>query len=138
MMYNAKLSKDSNGKILATFPDVPAAMTFGQTHQEALEHARDALASALEMCVEDGQPLPARKFLKGHAVQLRVLHAAKLALHIAMRENKITKLGLSRLLGIHPPQVDRLLDFNRASRLDALEDALAAVGKKLVVRIEAA
>jgi hypothetical protein len=34
--------------------------------------------------------------------------------------------------------VDRLLDFQHASRLNALEDALAALGKKLVIDIQAA
>jgi len=44
----------------------------------------------------------------------------------------------TKRLGVHPPQVDRLLDFRHASRLDVVEDALAAVGKKLIVNIEAA
>lgn len=36
------------------------------------------------------------------------------------------------------PQVDRLLDPRQASRLDQIEAALAAVGKRLVVDVEEA
>ncbi len=40
--------------------------------------------------------------------------------------------------GFTPPQVDRLLDFSHASKLDSLEDGLAAVGKLLTVDVKAA
>jgi antitoxin HicB len=37
----------------------------------------------------------------------------------------------ARRLGWHAPQVDRLLDLRHASRLDQLDRALRAVGKRL-------
>ena len=54
------------------------------------------------------------------------------------REPRLTKASLAKRLGVHPPRLDRLLDFNHASRLNALEDALAAAGKRLIVDVEAA
>jgi antitoxin HicB len=36
-------------------------------------------------------------------------------------------------LGWHGPQIDRLLDLNHASRLDQIEAALAALGKRLTL-----
>lgn len=138
MIYYATFTPDDNGTLLVRFPDLPAAITFGLDESDAKLRARDALTSALEMLVESRQPLPQSKFIKGYPIQVRGLHAAKIALHVAMRESKLTKAALAKRLGLHPPQVDRLLDFNRASRLDALEDALNAVGMRLVIDVEAA
>lgn len=138
MTYHATFTLDSNGTLLVSFPDVPAAITFGMDESDAKLRARDALTAALEMIVESKLALPAPSFTGGHAIQLRGLHAAKIALHVAMRESRVTKAALAKRLRLHPPQIDRLLDFNRASRLDAIEDALDAVGKRLVVDVEAA
>ncbi len=138
MIYNAKFETASDGSIQVRFPDIPEALTFGRNEQEAKLHARDALTTALEMYAEDSQPYPKPRYRSGYPIQVRGLHAAKLALHSAMREQGLSKADLCRLLSIHPPQVDRLLDFQHASRLNALEDALAALGKKLVIDIQAA
>ena len=127
MIYHATFSADDNGTLLVHFPDVPAAITFGVDERDARLRARNALAAALEIIVERKQALPAPSFTGGCAIQLRGLHAAKIALHVAMRESRVTKAALAKRLGLHPSQVDLLLDFKRASRLDALEDALDAV-----------
>ena len=138
MTYHATLTPDDNGSLLVQFPDLPAAITFGMGHADALLRARDALAAALELYIEDRRPLPKAKFKDGHPITLRGITAAKIALHLAMREAKLSKATLAKRLGLHPPQIDRLLDFNHASKLDSLEDALAAVGKLLTVDIKAA
>ena len=52
-----------------------------------------------------------------------------------MREQGIGKAELARRLQCHLPQIDRLLDLEHASRLDQLEQAFAAVGKRLEVAI---
>ncbi|HYI92729.1 MAG TPA: hypothetical protein VEX68_04235 [Bryobacteraceae bacterium] len=71
-------------------------------------------------------------------MSLPALTQAKLSLYAAMVENGIGKAELSRRLNCHMPQVDRLLDLGHASRLDQLEAAIRAVGKKLtlVVAVE--
>ena len=42
----------------------------------------------------------------------------------------MNKAELGRRLRWHPPQVDRVLDVRHASRIDQIEHALAAVGKR--------
>ena len=54
-----------------------------------------------------------------------------------MREEGIRKTELARRLGWHLPQVDRLLDLDRASRLDQVEAALGALGLRLDVNVAA-
>jgi antitoxin HicB len=58
----------------------------------------------------------------------------KILLSNAMIVNGVRKSDLARRLRIHMPQVDRLLDIRHASRLDTLEAAFEAVGKRLEVR----
>jgi antitoxin HicB len=53
-----------------------------------------------------------------------------------MREAGVGKADLARRLNWHMPQVNRVLDLRHASRIDQLEAALAALGKKLVLEIE--
>jgi antitoxin HicB len=63
------------------------------------------------------------------------LIAAKLALYELMIKTGTRKADLARKLGIHAPQVDRLLDLDHESRLDQIDNALRALGKELEIRI---
>jgi len=47
----------------------------------------------------------------------------------------MTKTGLAQRLGISKTNVDRLFDLKRKSRLDQIEAAFAALGKRLDVEI---
>ncbi len=61
--YPVNLRKD--GKfILATFPNLPEAITQGRTRAEALAAASDALESAIEFYLEDHRPVPTPPKLK--------------------------------------------------------------------------
>ena len=79
-MYCAKLAKDDNGTFLVTFPDVPEAATFGDSREEALFHAQDALESALELYEERGEDFPKARYKSKFPVSPRALIAAKLEL----------------------------------------------------------
>ena len=48
MRYAVRLSKDDNGTFLATVPDVPGAITYGETKAEALERAVDAVLTVFD------------------------------------------------------------------------------------------
>ena len=56
--FPAALLPDPNGGFTVTFRDVPEAITEGDTREEALLRAEDALESALAMYVAAGEPLP--------------------------------------------------------------------------------
>jgi antitoxin HicB len=62
--------------------------------------------------------------------------AAKVAIYQAMREARLSQVGLAERLGCDPHQVRRLLDLDHRSRLDQLEAALAALGKRLVLEVK--
>ena len=55
-----------------------------------------------------------------------------------MRAQSVGKAELARRLNCHLPQVDRLLDLLHSSRLDQLEAAFRALGKRISVVVEEA
>lgn len=135
--YPAALTPDPDGGFTVTFRDVPEAITEGDTREEALLRAEDALESALAMYVAAGEPLPVSSELEpGEAlVPLSALGMAKTALYDAMREQRVGRAELARRLRWHLPQVSRVLDLRHASKMEQVEAALAALGLRLVVDV---
>jgi antitoxin HicB len=136
MFYPVTLTKDDNGAWLVRFPDVPDAVTFGETKEEALERAVDALLSVFDAYMKDKKDIPAPSARKGKlGVEVPALDASKLALYQTMRAENISKSELGRRLHWHLPQVDRVLRVRHGSQIDQLEQAFAAVGKRLRIEI---
>jgi antitoxin HicB len=135
--YPVSLITDGNS-IIAEFPDVPEALTAGCDKDNALAWAQDALVVALSGYLEEGQDIPQpSKLRKGQfSVALPPLVATKLAIYQAMREQNIKQLELARRLHCDARQVRRLLDLDHHSTLEQLDDALHALGKRLVVGIQ--
>jgi predicted RNase H-like HicB family nuclease len=48
---------EDNG-YLARFPALPGCQTWGETYEEAIKHAEDALALYIDVMIEDNEPLP--------------------------------------------------------------------------------
>jgi antitoxin HicB len=138
LRYRVKLSKDTNGTILVDVPDIPEAHTFGEDRDEALARAVDAIETALMLYIEDRLDIPTPSRTRGEAVILPALTEAKLGVYATMRAQRVGKAELARRLNCHLPQIDRLLDLGHDSRLDQLEAALSAMGKRLTVSIEEA
>ena len=137
--FPARFSKDpDDGGIVVTFPDIPEAVTEGETLEEAMIEARDCLLAALGGYVATNCELPeASKPKRGQRlIQLRPLYAAKLALYQAMKKQKLTRVAFAAKLGVSEGAVRRLLDLDHASRLDHVERALEVLGKRLVIVVE--
>src|SRR6185437_14449537 len=114
--YPVILEPDTNNTILVTFPDVAEAVTYGTDEADALARAVDALETALMIYIADRRPSPrpSRIRRKNWAVRISALAEAKVALSDAMIAKRIRKSDLARKLGVHMPQVDRLLDLNHS------------------------
>lgn len=133
--YPVKLTTEGDF-VLVDFPDFPEAHTYGDDRDEALTRAVDALATIIGACMRDRRPIPRPSTRKrGPTVALPPLMVAKVELHNAMIEQKVNKAELGRRLHWHLPQVDRVLDVRHASRIDQIEHALAAVGKRVELHV---
>jgi antitoxin HicB len=138
MEYPVKVSRDDNGTMLVEFVDFPEAHTFGDDLEDALGHAADALATAIDAYIKDRRDIPAPSAVRRgqYLVRVPVLVGAKMRLYDTMREKKVGKAQLAKRLHCHLPQVDRLLTMTHHSKLNQLESAFYALGKRMVFEVE--
>jgi antitoxin HicB len=59
--YPYKLERQENGWWLIRFPQIPEALTEGETREEAIKNAKDCLSTALEGYAKAGSVLPRAK-----------------------------------------------------------------------------
>jgi antitoxin HicB len=124
------------GGVLAQFIDLPEAHTFGANEAEAGANALDCLIAALGGYIRLGREIPRPSPARGGPVAiLPPLVTAKLALYEAMRAQRITRTELTRRLGMQENAIRRLLDLDHRSHIDQIDRALAALGKRLEVRV---
>jgi antitoxin HicB len=134
--YPVEVMDEADG-VTVTCPDVPEMVTGGWGDVAAnLDAAKDALATALSGYVDDNRPLPAPSPARGRpVVALESLAAAKLALHEAMLEQGVSNVELAGRLGLDEKAVRRLRDPLHRSHIGAVEAALRALGRRLVVEV---
>ena len=104
MRYPVTLTPDGDQTVV-TFPDVPGAITYGDTVEEALARAPDALLTVFDALIKDRRDIPAPSPTKGPAIALPALESAKLALYDTLRTARVSKAELGRRLDWHPTQV---------------------------------
>lgn len=133
--YPIALEEDDNDTWLVSFPDFPEAHTYGDSPEEAIARAHDALATIVVGYIRSRRPIPSPSPIKTASAELSALMSAKVELYNAMLETGTTKTALARKLDWHMPQVDRLFDLTHGSRVDQLEAAAAALGGKFEVTL---
>jgi len=131
--YPVTLTPLDNGDVMASFPDVPEAMTYGENEAFALEWAQDALHVALAGYMDDHMdiPVPSRPAPGQPTVSPSPMVALKLALYQAMRDQAVSQLRLASLLHCDARQVRRLLDLDHQSTVNQLMDAAEVLGFRL-------
>jgi antitoxin HicB len=135
MLYPVTLKKD--GKFfLATFSDIPEAITQGETREEALLAAQEALETALDFYFDDQRivPVPSKPKRGQPGVELPPSIAAKVVLMNEMVRQRVRPAELARRLNTSPQAVNRLVNLRYSSKIDGIDDALKALGKTLEVR----
>ena len=126
--------EDDDDTVLVTSPDFPELTTFGVDRDEAIARAAYALEEAIAARIHDGKNIPLPSSGPDYAV-MSTLTAVKVMLYRGMKEQGIGKAELARRLGWHLPQVDRVLNLRHRSRLDQIDAALGAIGRRLNVSV---
>jgi antitoxin HicB len=139
LRYPIKLEPDDNGTLLVTCPALPEVATFGEDEDDAKRHAVNAIEEALAARIADSRDIPAPKTARAaFAVALPLMTALKVSLYWALSEAGITRAELMRRLNWKRESVDRLFRLDHASRLDQIEAAFRALGRRIDVSIETA
>lgn len=143
MQYLAEFIADGDGFIV-TFPSVPEAITHGTTRENARANAPEALELALlgayygrnlPLPTPDSSPQRGGSF---EWIGVPPAAIAKMAFIDAFREARMTRTALAARLGKSEGEVRRMLDPLHGTKINTLEAGLRALGRKLVISIEAA
>ena len=138
LAYPVRLDKRPD-TVVATFPDIPEALTEGATEDEALAEAKDCLIAALGGYVHDGRAIPTPSPSDGTAeLPLSDLVAAKVALYEAARTRQLDTSDLALRLGCPLRTVRRLLDVDARSRLHEVEAALHCLREHIPLAVSTA
>lgn len=138
MKFPVTLTPDeTDGGFVVTFHDIPEAITQGETVEEALAMAKEALATAMEFYFEDNRavPTPSKPKRGQHVVELPVSLSAKVLLLNEMVTQNIRPAELARRLNTTPQEVNRLTNLRHITRIDGIAAALRALGKHLDLRV---
>jgi antitoxin HicB len=142
LAYPIKMTPDDNDTFLVTCPAFPEVTTFGRNETEAQHAALGAIEEAIAARISHGEPMPppapAAENSPGRNslwVKLPAMTSLKVQLYIVLRESGTTRAQLSRRLGWHREQVDRLFRLDHASRLDRIEAAFKALQREVDVEI---
>ena len=138
MKFPVILTPDkTDGGFVVTFPDIPEAITQGETREEALNMAQEALETALEFYFEDKRPVPApSKAKRGQdVIDLPASLSAKILLLNEMLAQNIRPAELARRLDTTPQEINRLTNLRHTSRIDGIDAAVRVLGKRLEIRL---
>lgn len=138
--YPVLLTPAEEGGFVVTCRDLPPLVTQGEDMDGALAEAADAMDEVFAMYMhgKDAFPAPSAARPGEYVVAPPAATMAKAALYVAMQEAHITNVELANRLGVDEKEVRRLLDPRYASKLPRIAQAVAALGKRLVIGLEPA
>ena len=135
--YPAELHKDDNDTWLVMFPDFEDAVTFGDTREQALMHAVDALETVIISRMKHKLDIPAPSAARGRPlITIPPLTAAKALLYRELRKQHISIRQLAHLLHCEYPVAHRLLDVSRKTQVDQIARAFEALGKRVIIAVD--
>jgi antitoxin HicB len=138
-VYPVQLDPEEDGGYVVTLPDIGYGATQGDTVEEALRQAEDMLEEAILGMIAHNEDVPAPSAANGRPVaRLPALTAAKLEVYRAMRQAGLDAAQLAQRLSWAPKKIANIFDGYHTVRLEQLEAALAALGRRLVVTSEPA
>jgi antitoxin HicB len=137
LRYPAKFKPAKEGGFVVTFRDIPEAITQGESVDDAMIQARDALETALDFYFDDRRVVPApSKARRGERlIELPASLAAKVLLLNEMVRQRVRPADLARRLHTTPQEITRLTDVRHRTRIDSIAAALQALGKQLELRV---
>jgi antitoxin HicB len=138
MKFPVTLKEDkTDGGYVVTYRDIPEAITQGDTLEEALAMAHEALETAMEFYFEDKRavPTPSKPKRGQHVIELPASLSAKVLLLNEMVTQNMRPAELARRLNTTPQEVNRLTNLRHTTRIDSIAAALQAMGRRLEVSV---
>jgi antitoxin HicB len=134
MIYFAKITKQE-GAFLVSFPDLENVNTYGDTLEEALKNAAEALNGALEADFERGYTLPEARARQGRGMHpVEVFPHIEIAYTLRQLRNGFSQAEIAERLGISQQAYQKLEDPRKCNpTVKTLEKISGVLNKKLEV-----
>lgn len=136
MNYTAKLTKEKDGGYSVSFPDIDGCFTQGDTLEEALKEAREAMELTLEY-VFDGKPLPVSKTKANERkglYRIEVDPVLAVALQVAVARGKVPQATIARKMGMTKQAYQRLESRKANLSVKMLKRIAECMGKRLEIQ----
>ena len=143
--YPVILKADKRGGgFVATFPDIPEAITQGDTAEEAVVAAKEALETALDFYFEDRRAVPLPSEAKrGQRLVMYAHEPIGAGCHRGAAKAPAGGRGAPGQSGqvsysqeyTTPQEVNRLTNLRHTTCIDGIAAALRAMGKHLDLRV---
>ena len=138
LAYPVILTPDKEaGGFVVTFPDIPEAITQGETVDEALAMAAEALETAKDFYFDGKRavPMPSPAKRRQQVVALPLSVSAKVLLLNEMIRQQVRPSELARRLHTTPQEVNRLTNLHHTTKIDGIAGAMKVLGKTLEIRV---
>ncbi|ANI31350.1 antitoxin HicB [Yersinia entomophaga] len=124
------LFDETSGEYQIHFRDFPEVQSVTYSIEDVELEAQDSLKTAIAVEMEERRSIPAPSMPEDNefSVHLPILVTLKAELHNGMIASGTRKADLARKLGLNAAQMERLLDVDYASKVEALEQALYLLG----------
>jgi antitoxin HicB len=134
--YGVRIA-EIDGDFVVSVRDLPEVVTSGDTMEEAVELAADAIGVIVAGRIEDETSLPMpTPVMKGEiSVPLDPQVAVKAAVYHLWRESRISKSELARRIGRTETEARRILSTRSRTKLDQMAEAARALGGRLVIGV---
>lgn len=132
--YGVAIRRDGDDFVVSV-RDLPEVVTSGDTFDEALALAADAIEVVVAIRIERGLDLEEPSPIQDgeHAVALPIVLAAKAAVYAAWKRSGWKKTDLARAMNRTETEVRRILDPRYGTKLDQLAEAARALGLRLTI-----
>lgn len=139
VLYPAHITFDENDhRFFVQFPDIPEAITEGESEEEAFFNASEVLTLAIEGRLEEGieVPQPSRCTAYQKLISPSARAQASLLIRWAKLSGDHTTSEIARSLNTSWPAVSRLEDPKHWPSLRQLEKVAHVLGQQLILSME--
>lgn len=125
-----------DGGYVVTFPDLPEAITQGDSIQDCLKEAKDCLEEAIALRIDDELPIPMPSLIQSdYFVDLSLSMTIKAWLYLSIKESGISCQELANKIKINEIEISENLQPDSPISLSIVEKILAGLDKKLQVSL---
>lgn len=126
-----------DGGFVVTFPDLPEAITQGNTLDECIIEATDCLEEAIAARIDDNLeiPFPSTPLFQQHIIHLPLQMSLKVAVYLSIRETGMSYVDLAQQLQLNETEVRQIIDPTKVTKLSTIERILSHLGKRAEISL---